>query len=53
MDSVIHNGVMVSVGDFLYTVHRENHIEPHIVHVQRIWKDVNGEPFIWACFYYR
>merc|ERR1719431_1042519 len=53
LESLVHNGVMISVGDFLYTVPREANLEPHIVHVERIWKDATGEPFIWACFFYR
>ena len=53
LDSLIHNGVMIAVGDFLYAASREPNLEPHIVHVERIWKDATGEPFIWASFYYR
>lgn len=42
-----------NVGDFVYIEPREKTMEPHIIHIQKIQKDSNGEIWIYGCWFFR
>ncbi|GFY58398.1 protein polybromo-1 [Trichonephila inaurata madagascariensis] len=41
------------VGDFVYIEPREKGMEPHIMHVEKLWRDNLGEQWLYGCWFYR
>ncbi|XP_035230777.1 protein polybromo-1-like isoform X3 [Stegodyphus dumicola] len=41
------------VGDFVYIEPREKGMEPHIMHVEKLWRDNQGEQWLYGCWFYR
>ncbi|XP_014669856.1 PREDICTED: protein polybromo-1-like [Priapulus caudatus] len=41
------------VGDFVYVEPREADLEPHIVSIEKLWMDVEGERYIYGAWHYR
>ncbi|XP_040015553.1 polybromo 1, like isoform X4 [Xiphias gladius] len=41
------------VGDFVYVEPSEPNLKPHIVCIERLWKDEAGEKWLYGCWFYR
>ncbi|XP_011612227.1 protein polybromo-1-like [Takifugu rubripes] len=41
------------VGDFVYVEPSESKLQPHIVSIERLWKDKAGETWLYGCWFYR
>ncbi|XP_077514514.1 protein polybromo isoform X34 [Amblyomma americanum] len=52
-DSTEHKGIVIHVGDFVYVEPREKGMQPHIINVDRLWRDKNGEQWLYGCWFYR
>ncbi|XP_064633737.1 protein polybromo-1-like isoform X4 [Lineus longissimus] len=53
-ESFKHKGETYRVGDFVYLEPRDKKlIEPHLICVEKLWKDKNGEPMVYASWFYR
>lgn len=42
-----------SVGDFVYVQPSEANLQPHIVRIEKLWKDEAGEQWLYGCWFYR
>ncbi|XP_030633030.1 polybromo 1, like [Chanos chanos] len=42
-----------SVGDFVYVQPSEPNLQPHIVCIERLWKDEAGDQWMYGCWFYR
>ncbi|XP_077556575.1 protein polybromo isoform X3 [Haemaphysalis longicornis] len=52
-DSTEHKGIVIHVGDFVYVEPREKGMQPHIINVDRLWRDKSGEQWLYGCWFYR
>ncbi|KAL1417016.1 hypothetical protein MTO96_027223 [Rhipicephalus appendiculatus] len=52
-DSMEHKGIVIHVGDFVYIEPSEKGMQPHITNVDRLWRDKNGEQWLYGCWFYR
>ncbi|XP_054712195.1 LOW QUALITY PROTEIN: protein polybromo-1-like [Uloborus diversus] len=52
-DSAIFQNQTYNVGDFVYIEPREKGMEPHIMHVEKLWRDNQGEQWLYGCWFYR
>ncbi|KAF4079056.1 hypothetical protein AMELA_G00188770 [Ameiurus melas] len=41
------------VGDFVYVQPSEANLQPHIVSIEKLWKDKAGEQWMYGCWFYR
>uniref|UniRef100_A0A3B3C4U6 Protein polybromo-1 n=1 Tax=Oryzias melastigma TaxID=30732 RepID=A0A3B3C4U6_ORYME len=46
-DSLYH------VGDCVYVEPAESNLQPHIICIERLWEDENGEKWLYGCWFYR
>uniref|UniRef100_A0A3Q3XI85 Protein polybromo-1 n=1 Tax=Mola mola TaxID=94237 RepID=A0A3Q3XI85_MOLML len=46
-DSLYH------VGDYVYVEPAEPNLQPHIIYIERLWEDDNGEKWLYGCWFYR
>ncbi|XP_026580723.1 protein polybromo-1 isoform X4 [Pseudonaja textilis] len=44
---------MYHVGDYVYVEPAEANLQPHIVCIERLWEDSNGEKWLYGCWFYR
>ncbi|XP_074645019.1 protein polybromo-1-like isoform X2 [Tubulanus polymorphus] len=52
--SVSFKEMTYSVGDFVYLEPRDNSLEPHIMHIEKLLKDPNtDELIVYGCWFYR
>ncbi|XP_058259192.1 polybromo 1, like isoform X3 [Hemibagrus wyckioides] len=42
-----------SVGDYVYVQPSEANLQPHIVSIEKLWKDEAGEQWLYGCWFYR
>uniref|UniRef100_A0A8B9K0K7 Protein polybromo-1 n=1 Tax=Astyanax mexicanus TaxID=7994 RepID=A0A8B9K0K7_ASTMX len=42
-----------SIGDCVYVQPTEANLEPHIVCIEKLWKDEDGEQWLYGCWFYR
>ena len=49
----LFNDLDYKVGDFVYIEPREKSIEPHIIHIEKLNRDQNGEIWIYGCWFFR
>lgn len=47
------NDVTYRIGDFVYVEPKEKGLEPHIIHIQSITKDVKNDLSLCGCWFYR
>ncbi|EEC07487.1 polybromo-1, putative [Ixodes scapularis] len=52
-ESTEHRGIVIRVGDFVYVEPREKGMQPHITNVDRLWRDKNGDQWLYGCWFYR
>ncbi|XP_015918691.2 protein polybromo-1 isoform X3 [Parasteatoda tepidariorum] len=52
-DSATFQAETYYVGDFVYIEPREKGMEPHIMHVEKLWRDNQGEQWLYGCWFYR
>ncbi len=52
-DNVTFHDLNYKVGDFVYIEPREKTIEPHIIHIEKLHRDENGEFWIYGCWFFR
>ncbi|XP_047146441.1 protein polybromo-1 isoform X1 [Hydra vulgaris] len=52
-NSIVFNGINYSVGDFVYMSTDENNRPPHIVSIEKIWKQENGLEGLYGNWYFR
>lgn len=52
-DSTVFRGQTYYVGDFVYIEPREKGMDPHIMHIEKLWRDTQGEQWIYGCWFYR
>lgn len=52
-ESVSYREQTYHVGDFVYIEPREKGLEPHIIHIEKLWKDDQGEQWLFGCWFYR
>lgn len=52
-DSVHFREQTYHVGDFVYMEPREKGLEPHIILIEKLWKDDQGEQWLYGCWFYR
>ncbi|KAK4337204.1 hypothetical protein RND71_043303 [Anisodus tanguticus] len=50
---ITFNDNQYKIGDYVYVEPREKNLEPHIIHIQKIFKDENGEMNIFGSWFYR
>ncbi|RWS21651.1 Protein polybromo-1-like protein, partial [Leptotrombidium deliense] len=53
IDEVSLNNVVYRPLDFVLIEPREKSMEPHIIHIQKLWRDSSGEIWIYGCWFYR
>uniref|UniRef100_A0A8C6VBL8 Polybromo 1 n=1 Tax=Naja naja TaxID=35670 RepID=A0A8C6VBL8_NAJNA len=44
---------MYHVGDYVYVEPADANLQPHIVCIERLWEDSNGEKWLYGCWFYR
>ncbi|XP_076870384.1 polybromo 1, like isoform X1 [Brachyhypopomus gauderio] len=44
---------MYSVGDYVYVQPAETSLQPHIVCIEKLWKDEAGDQWMYGCWFYR
>ncbi|TRY65039.1 hypothetical protein DNTS_018546, partial [Danionella cerebrum] len=42
-----------SVGDYVYVQPAEANLQPHVVCIEKLWKDESGEQWMYGCWFYR
>lgn len=47
------NDIQFRIGDYVYVEPKEKNLEPHIIHIQRIYKDENGDFNVYGTWFYR
>ncbi|KAG8184625.1 hypothetical protein JTE90_022674 [Oedothorax gibbosus] len=52
-DSAAFQNETYYVGDFVYIEPREKGMDPHIMHVEKLWRDTQGEQWLYGCWFYR
>ncbi|XP_067123626.1 protein polybromo-1 isoform X3 [Centruroides vittatus] len=52
-DSMTFKGMTYYIGDFVYIEPREKGMEPHIMHIEKLWRDNQSEQWIYGCWFYR
>lgn len=53
LNEITFNDIQFKIGDYVYVEPKEKNLEPHIIHIQRIYKDENGEFNVYGCWFYR
>uniref|UniRef100_T1J6Q3 Polybromo-1 n=1 Tax=Strigamia maritima TaxID=126957 RepID=T1J6Q3_STRMM len=52
-ESVSFGEQVYRLGEFVYIEPREKGLEPHVIHIDKLWKDEQGEQWIYGCWFYR
>ena len=53
LNEITFNDIQFKIGDYVYVEPKEKNLEPHIIHIQRIYKDENGDFNVHGCWFYR
>lgn len=53
LNEITFNDILFKINDYVYVEPKEKNLEPHIIHIQRIYKDENGEFNVYGCWFYR
>lgn len=53
LDEIMFNDIQFKIGDYVYVEPKEKNLEPHIIHIQRIYKDEKSDINVYGCWFYR
>ncbi|NP_001003535.2 polybromo 1, like [Danio rerio] len=42
-----------SIGDYVYVQPAEANLQPHVVCIEKLWKDESGQQWMYGCWFYR